>query len=550
MKIKRFFSQDMRNVIRMVREELGADAVILSNSRVSGGVEVIAAIDYDESLLDREKPSKRSHHSELASSTDNNKSNPNTFSASGDEDRFTPSSSRPLFDAASKTQENKGDPIGGSPKSASSTIASLEKNPFESTVSKIAQRAEPRPGPGRGADDGFKFTLLDDSDSIKTDPIKTDPIKTDPIKTTPTNKNSDKWGPDSLGSGDVRISETLFEPPARDREIESPKRDKSNAPKPSVWSQEPTLVDMRNEIKTLRGLVEQQLTGLAWGDMARRNPVRAKLIRQLLQLDISPILCQRIADALPADGMEHETAWPHAMSLFASQLPIYSDDVTATGGVVAVLGATGVGKTTTIAKMAARYALKQGRNKLALVTTDSFRIAAHEQLRTYGRILDIPVRVAKEKSELVDILNSFSDKELVLIDTAGMGQRDIRLSEQFSLLADSAPLIKTFIALSTTTHRAGLEEIVKAFSGVQLHGCILTKIDETTNLGGALSVALLNHLPIAYVSDGQKVPEDFHLARAYNLISRAVSIAEQVDEPLQVEAVELAFNGMLTNVGI
>jgi len=532
MKIKRFFSQDMRNVIRMVREELGADAVILSNSRVSGGVEVIAAVDYDESLLDRDQAVKKAKRPEdNLTRRDRNGSDkaPASLNAT-DKDRYSSSLSQPLFDVAEKSLENPGSAKGTSTNPSPSSITSLEKNPFESTVSKIAQRTESKPRDHNLAHEGFKFTLLEDSD--------------------PTNPDNEPPVPASLEPASVRVNETLFEAPGMDSLFTPDEPVKPKAPKQTVWSQEPTLVDMRNEIKTLRGLVEQQLTGLAWGDMARRNPVRAKLIRELLQLDISPILSQKIADSLSLDQMDYETAWPHAMSLFASQLPIYSGDVTATGGVVAVLGATGVGKTTTIAKMAARYALKQGRNKLALVTTDSFRIAAHEQLRTYGRILDIPVRVAKERSELVDILNSFSDKELVLIDTAGMGQRDIRLSEQFSLLADSAPQIKSFITLSTTTHRAGLEEIVKAFSGVQLHGCILTKIDETTNLGGALSVALLNNLPIAYVSDGQKVPEDFHLARAYNLISRAVSIADQVDEPLQAEAVELAFNGMLSNVGI
>ncbi|NOZ52282.1 MAG: flagellar biosynthesis protein FlhF [Gammaproteobacteria bacterium] len=534
MKIKRFFSHNMRNVIRMVREELGADAVILSNSRVNGGVEVIAAVDYDEALFEKDQANKKSDYFEysLGEAPEGKQEKLNESSGEVKINHFATSLSQPLFDVASKSLDKAGsvtDSIDKElPGSSPTIITSLEKNPFESTVSRISQRADTHKKDHDSAD--FKFTLLDDSFSQEI--------------------NSDKGIDGAFKFDKVNVSDTLFEPPVRDNPVVHNESSEHETSSRSVWSQEPTLVEMRNEIKTLRGLVEQQLTGLAWGDMARRNPVRAKLIRQLLQLDISPVLSQKIVDALASSSSNYETAWPNALSFFANQLPIYNGDITVTGGIVAVLGATGVGKTTTIAKMAARYALRQGRNKLALVTTDSFRIAAHEQLRTYGRILDIPVRVAKEKSELTDILMSFSDKELVLIDTAGMGQRDIRLSEQFALLEDSVPKIKVFIALSATTHRAGLEEIVKAFSGVQLHGCILTKIDETTSLGGALSVALLNNLPIAYVSDGQKVPEDFHLARAYNLISRAVSIADQVDEPLQAEAVELAFNGMLTNVGI
>jgi flagellar biosynthesis protein FlhF len=217
------------------------------------------------------------------------------------------------------------------------------------------------------------------------------------------------------------------------------------------------------------------------------------------------------------------------------------------GGVVALVGATGVGKTTTIAKLAARYALRHGRERVALVTTDSYRIAAHEQLRTYGRILGIPVRIANSHAELSEALKLLSDKDLILIDTAGMSQRDVRLSEQFALLGEAAPNLKTFLVLSTTTHRSGLGEVVKAFGKVKLDGCILTKLDETTSLGGALSTAVEHKLPVAYVSDGQRVPEDIHIARAPNLIQRAVLVAQQTSQALEQESLNLAFSGMVAN---
>jgi len=182
-----------------------------------------------------------------------------------------------------------------------------------------------------------------------------------------------------------------------------------------------------------------------------------------------------------------------------------------------------------------------------MVTTDSYRIAAHEQLRTYGRILDIPVRIANNHAELVDSLKQLSDRDLVLIDTAGMSQRDIRLSQQFQLIQKSAPSIKTYLVLSTTTHRAGLREIVKAFGEVKLDGCILTKLDETTSLGGALSAVIENKLPVIYTSDGQRVPEDIHIARGLNLINQAVLIAQETNQALEQESLNLAFSGMVAN---
>jgi flagellar biosynthesis protein FlhF len=155
--------------------------------------------------------------------------------------------------------------------------------------------------------------------------------------------------------------------------------------------------------------------------------------------------------------------------------------------------------------------------------------------------------VANNKEELTEVLKLFSEKDLVLIDTAGMSQRDVRLSQQFSLIKDSAPSIKTYLVFSTTTHRAGLNEIIQAFGEVKLDGCILTKLDETTSLGGALSMAVEHKLPVTYVSDGQKVPEDIHIARSHNLIHRAVLVAQQANQALEQESLTLAFTGMVAN---
>lgn len=448
MKIKRFFAKEMRDGIKLVRKDLGTDAVILSNNRVNGGIEIIAAVDYDESLLQVETIG----NAELAS-----RSNESSPYQEQDVDGF-------LAERFQREQDK------------------LQDADFSINSEFVSRR-----------DNALDIEFDEHFDDTK-----------------PTNIES------TLASSSIE------------------------------WSQEPTLVHIQNEIHDLRSLLEQQVASLAWSDLKQRNPMRAKLTRGLLEMGLSPELCQQIVESC-GEHDDFDTLWRHALAILARNLPVDSSDAMEQGGVIAVVGATGVGKTTTIAKLAARYALRHGSEQVAMITTDSYRIAAHEQLRTYGRILDIPVRIADTHEELVDVIKLFSNRGLILIDTAGMSQRDVRLSQQFQLIKDSAPAIKTYLVLSAVTHRTGLREVVKAFGEVKLDGCILTKLDETTSFGGTLSTVIENQLNIAYVSDGQRVPEDIHIAREQNLVSKAVAVARETKQSLQQETLNLAFSGMVAN---
>ncbi len=449
MKIKRFFAKDMRTGIRQVREALGADAVILSNQKVVGGIEIVAAIDYDEALLAAEESATR-----------------NSLLDTGPV-QATPAS-EPDVDLLSADSVSLSRPAD-----VHQAYAPPVESPRDSEIPRPEMPAEP-----------------------------------------PRHE---------VSAADLRSEPAL------------------------QWSQDPTLQQMKNELKDLRGLLEQQLSSLAWSDLSHRKPLQAKLIRCLLELGLSPALCQQVADEVGSGHDDFDNVWRHALAWLASRVPLDTADSLDGGGVVALVGATGVGKTTTIAKLAARYALRHGRDKVALITTDGYRIAAHEQLRTYGRILNIPVRIANTREELSEALKLLADKELILIDTAGMSQRDVRLSEQFSMITGSAPAIRTYLVLSTTTHRAGLREVVNAFKEVRLDGCILTKMDETTSLGGTISTLMENKLSLAYTSDGQRVPEDIHIARAHTLINRAVLVAQQTSQALEQESLNLAFSGMVAN---
>lgn len=529
MKIKRYFSHDMRTAIRMVRDELGSDAVILSNNRVNGGVEVVAAVDYDESLLDAD--------TRISSTINSNKNAPRLV----DHEHDSQTAAKRVYDISgqqsARQKSNKSSRLTdiGTPSNKKLLYKKPGKNlPGAITtsdgVNDIPSFYSDDVANSRGADEsGFDESLdyQHDQDSF------------------------DFFSIEGLDSEHQCVNDTLLDTTQGDVLIQTKSKSSPDISSniTNVWSQEPTLVSMRNEITTLRNLVEKQLTGLAWGEVARKNPLRAKLLRQLLELDFSPQLTAKIADAASTQE-DYTKAWQVALTTVSNKLPVIKEDLIETGGIVALLGATGVGKTTTIAKLAARFAMRSGRNNVALVTTDSYRIGAHEQLRTYGRILGIPVRMAKNKTELVEILKVLSDKDFVLVDTAGMSQRDQRLLQQFTLIRDCAPALTTLLVLSATTHRAGLEEAAKIFSNVSIDGCILTKLDETTNLGGALSVLIECNIPLAFVCDGQKVPEDIHMARAHAIINRCVLIARQSHQSMADESIELAYSKMRTHAHV
>jgi len=382
MKIKRFHARDVRQAIKEVRDVLGPDAVILSNTRVDGGIEIVAATDYDESQFKRSAPSPEP--------------------------------------ARHQTK--------------------VEINP-----SKLAQK---------------------------------------------------------------------------------PEQPKPAAAQKNIWSQEPTLVQMRKEIASMKDMLQSQLSDLAWKDMERISPTQVQLLHRHLAMGVQVDIAKTIVSQYQ-NSDDLETSWRQSLGILANRIKIQEDNFLESGGIYSLVGPTGVGKTTTIAKMAARCTLKYGAKNVGLITTDCFRVGAQEQLRTYARILGIPVRVAKTHDELASSLNELLDRRFILIDTAGMNQRDMQLSEKFSLLRNQSPRVRNYLTLSATTQTNVLNDTINAFSHLELSGCILTKTDETNSLGGAISAMIKHNLPLAYLCNGQQVPEDFSLARPATLVKQA---SELIDE--------------------
>jgi flagellar biosynthesis protein FlhF len=418
MKMKRYFAADARQALRDVREEQGPDAVILSNRRVPGGVEIIAAMDYEDALVNA----------------------------------------------------SLGNPMGNSNTATDTAI----------------------------------------------------PAAQEPLK--------------DLDKGlDIK-------PEGKSFDID---------PEPSRSKQEldPALVKIQDELKGLRDIMEAPMMQFAWGEVGRVKPLYASLLKQLMMLGISPQLCQGIAKKIASKGLNKHN-WLDALKLLSQLVPVADDDLLQQGGVVSLVGPTGVGKTTTIAKLAARFALRHGRRSVALVTTDSYRIGAHEQLRTYGRILGVPVQVASDSDELTNVLEHSGQHKLTLIDTAGVSHRDLRLSEQLATLKVGGVPIKNYLVLSATGQMSLQDDVIRSFSQAGLHGCILTKIDEAVSLGEILSVLIQHKLPIAYVSDGQKVPDNLHTARGKLLVREAVRLMQQTRKSPSEEELAYTFGGMVNNAHV
>jgi flagellar biosynthesis protein FlhF len=290
-----------------------------------------------------------------------------------------------------------------------------------------------------------------------------------------------------------------------------------------------TIAEMRREMRALRRMMENELSGISWREMGDHRPESKELFRQLMGMGLSADISERLMNAAAGQG-DFEQQWNKAMHYLSSEIGVTGDDLTDRGGIVAVVGPTGVGKTTSIAKLAARYCLRHGNRHVAMISTDNYRIGAREQLHTYGRILNVPVRTASNVSELMETLNVFADKRFILIDTAGMSHQDTKLSEQLTMLEGAGRMVTRYLALSATTELAALHRAIDSFSSIRPDACLITKTDEAASLGSILSVVIKSGLPVAYYTDGQKVPEDMHVARANPLVNMASTLAQDASD--------------------
>ncbi|WP_345883982.1 flagellar biosynthesis protein FlhF [Shewanella algae] len=440
MKIKRFFAKDMRAALAQVKETLGADAVIMSNKKVTGGIEIVAAVDYDSP-----KPA-----------------------------------AAPTASPFMELGEDKVSLGSGHVRSNSKT----NPEPVADSLQALLERQQSRLNEQLGQQNSAK------------------------------DLDMPAW---AKGLAEEH------KPAPQLREKTPERASKGNSAK-----QQQEMEAMREELASLRGLLTHQLSSLMSDQRSRTDPVGAMLKRKLLEAEFSPDVAERLASlSQHYQSAELGRALPQSL---ANLLDNQGDDLMRQGGIVALVGPTGVGKTTTLAKLAARFIAHHGPDSVLLVTMDHYRIGAFEQLATYGKIMGCPVKQAHDLNELEQILYQFRSRKLVLIDTAGMGQRDMRLYQQLDNLAANTRLpIRSYLVLSATGQRRVLEEAVSHFQRIDLAGAVLTKLDESVSLGAALSVLIQSGLSLSYITDGQRVPEDMQVADTLTLAKQALAVLNKTE---------------------
>lgn len=279
------------------------------------------------------------------------------------------------------------------------------------------------------------------------------------------------------------------------------------------------------ELRAMRGLLSDQIESMNWFEGVRRRPAQARMLRLLLQAGFSASLSRTLVGHLPADfGDVEAQRWLREALRRNLRAAVPDRTIFDAGGVFALLGPTGVGKTTTAAKIAAQFALRYGAQSVGLITADVYRIGAQDQLRTFGRLIGVPVHVAHDVAGLADFLQLFMNRKLVLIDTAGVGQRDPRVGELLAAL--STTQVRKVLVVNAAMQAEAIDEVAGAYQAHQAAGVVLSKVDETVQLGGALDCLIRRRLELQGVANGQRVPEDWHRPDAGALVDRALDCAQ------------------------
>jgi len=467
MNVKRYFAPTAREALRALKAELGADAIVLSNRAVEGGVEILA-LPADEVGAVTAPPRREER--------------PAPVSEHEDEDcRVSLGATR----APARPAERPAPRI----------------RPFEpprmETPDYIIRR--------RGYED-----------------VAPQPSRPAPRAEAAAPRAVERAQPVMAESAPARVA-------AEPRPAEDPRIAELQAANARLMA----------ELSGIRGMIERQLAAFAWGDTRRNAPGRAEVLGELLDAGFSTRLARKLVECVDDTYSADEARAAVRAALGRDLRAMSSDaDLIDRGGVYALVGPTGVGKTTTTAKIAARCVVRHGADKIALITTDGYRIGAQEQLRIYGRILGVPVFPVRDASELRQTIAELRGKHMVLIDTVGMCQRDEMVMKQAAMLSGAGD-VRRLLLLNATSSGETLDDVIQAWKGPDLAGCVLTKVDEAVSLAPAVGAAISSGLEVFYVTNGQRVPEDLHLPNRAYLLHRSLN-ARVRDTAWKLDAEEAA----------
>ncbi len=580
MKVRRFTATTMQKALKSVSEEMGPDAVILSNHRVKGGVEIIVAQNYEpvsaKSLAfatdERDeadyKRSASGHQYVERGSKAPAERHGNKGSQVRSEDDNGHISENVTIPKAKKSKSTK--PLG-SQKASLRSEDSPPKNPSRTT-----QKASPKkplnddnPWPFLSEDQQYEvreqLKLQDQLEELKQvrqqefGPVKDSPrIKHDDQSRYISSAQADKVNQLNQLDSQAALKDALQNIKNNRTQSQVPSAHQNNnaqtasynatdinhllseqAPShPSIQTSPPTIPrqlidDVKAELHDLKEMLlsgsmgqAAEATGFTWKKHTPQNAVQGKLWQRLEHLGLDEWIIHQLLQGVRSDE-DDKKIWQAVLQVLTHHITTWSGDKLQQGGIYALVGPTGAGKTTSIAKMAVRYVMENQEKQVGLVTMDNYRLAAHDQLRTLGQILGVPVSIADQEHNLRQCLHDLNTCDLILIDTAGLTPQHPMLSYQLDQLKQSATQVQTLLTLPATCHSRVLRKVYHNYKAAGLTGCILTKIDEASSLGEAITLLIEAALPLAYCTDGQRIPDDFHVASAKSLVKRSVQIAQQ-----------------------
>jgi flagellar biosynthesis protein FlhF len=540
MSFRRYIASTAREALERVRRELGEDAVILSNKRLGPGrVEIVAAASDSMQALVQEADRPQAPARQAAVGRERGHPDARAPAAETFHDfiRRQPPAAAPRM---------REDAAGASPRarppSRSEAVSARAGVAMYHEVARAHR--EPDMAPARQAGSAqapsapavFRQRATRETDSTRAAPLR--PAVQAETPASATIAGSASPAPFSPPAPEPPEIAAVLEPTPAPKPVPTTAKPRQEAPEAAAAMppQTPSLpapvrddTQVMAELRSLRAALSDRIAALesniassrppaAADSGAQRNTATTRVMTRLLMSGFSPDLARRIAGHAPATSDIAATdTWLHEVIAGNLRCASALDGLMEGQGAIALVGPTGVGKTTTVAKLAARFAVRYGAAQLGLVTLDSYRIGAHEQLRSYGRILGVPMHIAQDGATLRELLASLQGKRLVLIDTCGLSQRDERMEEMLGTLSSARfgmRPIRRVLLLNAASHSETLDEVARAWHAQDAAGAILTKLDEAARIGGAIDCMLRYRLTLFGLTNGQRVPEDWHPAGA------------------------------------